>query len=81
MVYDLTGVSENNISAQIKKDHPKGTKIMLISCSCPLDPVHKGSVGEVLFIDHAGCMHVKFEHKTACLSYEDGDRWKILYDS
>lgn len=48
--------------AQIKEDYPVGTQIRLNSMEDPYCPVPKGTIGEVISVDDAATLHMKWEN-------------------
>ncbi len=48
--------------AQIKEDYPAGTQIRLNFMNDPHCPVPEGTIGEVISVDDAATLHMKWEN-------------------
>lgn len=65
---------------QLKKDHPPGTKIVVVHADDFVNPIINGTEGTVKFVDRSGCLHVETRSgRHIVLNYKHGDRWRILH--
>lgn len=62
---------------QMRIDHPKSTEVKLVNTNFIFNLVSKGQIGEVIFVDNYGGLHVKFKNQVVILHYLSGDRWEI----
>ncbi len=46
----------------LRKQYPAGTKVRMIHMTDPYDPIPKGTVGTVAYVDDAGSVHMKWEN-------------------
>lgn len=46
----------------IRSLYPAGTKVKCISMEDPYSPIRSGTIGEVLFVDDIGTIHVAWEN-------------------
>ena len=63
---------------QLRKKHPVGTKLQLISMRNEKYPVLPGTVGEVTHIDDAGSIHMRWENGSSLSLIPEVDSFKAV---
>ena len=58
----MTGFPTRSQVEAIRKQYPVGTKVRMIHMTDPYDPIRKGTVGTVAYVDDAGSVHMKWEN-------------------
>ena len=58
----MTGLPTRAQVERIRKQYPVGTKVRMIHMTDPYDPIPKGTVGTVAYVDDAGSVHMKWQN-------------------
>lgn len=58
----MTGLPTRTQVESIRKQYPAGTKVRMIHMTDPYDPIPKGTVGTVAYVDDAGSVHMNWEN-------------------
>lgn len=64
----------------LRERYPTGTRIRLISMADDPNPVPPGTIGEVMFVDDVGSVHVKWRNGSSLAVIPDVDSVVILSD-
>lgn len=54
----MTGFPTRAQVESLRKQYPAGTKVRMIHMTDPYDPIPKGTVGTVAYVDDAGSVHM-----------------------
>ena len=58
----MTGLPTRAQVERIRNQYPVGTKVRMIHMTDPYNPISKGTVGTVAYVDDAGSVHMKWEN-------------------
>ncbi len=59
---------------KLREDYPPGTKVELIEMNDPYREMPPGLTGEVMFVDDAGSIHVKWSNGSTLAAVHGFDR-------
>lgn len=62
---------------RLRKKYPEGTKVKLI-CMNDYEAPPKGTIGEVIYIDDMGTIHVNWENGSSLGLVPRADAWETL---
>ena len=57
----MNGFLDSNVVERLKKEYPKGTRLVLISMDDPYSKLVCGDKGSVNYVDSAGTIHMKWD--------------------
>lgn len=83
--YDMKDLNDyerlTKIAEHIKKEYPKGTRIVLLNMGYDLHPIPSGTRGTVMSVDDIGTVHCNFDNGRALgLAYGE-DTYRKLYEN
>ena len=58
----MTGLPTRAQVERIRNHYPVGTKVRMIHMTDPYNPISKGTVGTVAYVDDAGSVHMRWEN-------------------
>ena len=57
----MNGFLSSDVVERLKKEYPKGTRLVLISMDDPYSKLVSGDKGSVNYVDSAGTIHMKWD--------------------
>ena len=57
----MNGFLSRDVVERLKKEYPKGTRLVLISMDDPYSKLVSGDKGSVNYVDSAGTIHMKWD--------------------
>ncbi len=64
----------------LRERYPAGTLIRLINMDDPFAPVPPGTIGEVMMVDDAGNLHMRWRNGRSLSLIEGVDDFTVIFD-
>lgn len=71
-------MQSERLIVSMRKIYPTGTKLELVNMEDDVNPVPSGTIGEVLFVDDIGQIHVDWENGSSLAVIPNVDKFKKI---